>query len=201
MIEAAVRKRLGEFTLDAAVSDGGFVCLAGGNGAGKTTFMRIMAGLMKPDSGRVKINDRDVTDLPVERRGVVMVNPDSAIESMEVDAHLGWGARLKRLETPAERLAQVKRELCIDFRGPVWKLSLGMRERVSLATALLSAPAAIMVDEAFSNLHGREDFVSAYRKLASDAGIDVVFSTQNAADGKLAQHLYWIEDGRAAKRF
>lgn len=81
------------------------------------------------------------------------------------------------------------------------KLSLGMRERVSLATALLSSPAAILVDEAFSNLHGREEFVSSYRGLASGARIDVVFSTQDESDGKLAEHLYVLDEGRAAKRF
>ena len=89
----------------------------------------------------------------------------------------------------------------IDFHGRVGKLSLGMRERVSLATALLSSPAGILVDEAFSNLHEREEFVSSYRKLAADAGVDVVFSTQDDSDGGLAEHLYVIEDGRAARRF
>ncbi len=71
---------------------------------------------------------------------------------------------------------------------------------MSLATALLSAPAGILVDEAFSNLHEREEFVSSYRKLTTDAGIDVVFSTQDESDGRLAEHLYVLEDGRATKR-
>jgi molybdate/tungstate transport system ATP-binding protein len=201
LIEAAVRKKLGGFSLDVSVSDGGFVCLAGRNGAGKTTFLRIIAGLTKPDSGQVKINGRDVTGLPVEKRGIVLVTPDSSIPSMEVDAHLGWGAKLKGKEAGGDRLAKVKGELGIGFSGRVGKLSLGMRERVSLATALLSAPSAILVDEAFSNLHERTAFVSAYRKLAAGAGIDVVFSTQDAADGNLAEHLYVMEDGKASRRF
>jgi ABC-type multidrug transport system ATPase subunit len=95
----------------------------------------------------------------------------------------------------------VKDALRIDFRGKVGKLSLGMRERVALATALLSGPDGILVDEAFSNLHGREGFIAAYRKLADDAGIDVLFSTQDESDGRLAEHLYVIEDGRATRRF
>ncbi len=196
-----MRKRLGDFVLDASIADAGFVCLAGRNGAGKSTFLRIVAGLAKPDSGQVKINGRDVTNLPVEKRGVVMVTPESAISSLEVDAHLGWGARLKGVEIGAERLASVKRELEVDFLGRVGKLSLGMRERVSLATALLSAPAAIMVDEAFSNLHGRRAFVSTYSRLASEAGIDVVFSTQDEDDARLAGHLYTIEGGRTTRMF
>ncbi len=200
MIEAAVRKRLGQFSLDVTMSEVGFTCLAGKNGSGKTTFLRILAGLTKPDEGRVRINGRDVTGLPVEKRGVVLVVPESSIPRLEVDGHLLWGAKLKKVMVSDEKLAAVKEGLGIDFQGPVGKLSLGMRERVSLATALLSAPAVILVDEAFSNLHDREEFISSYRGLAAESGIDVVFSTQDDSDGKLAEHLYLMEDGRATKR-
>jgi molybdate/tungstate transport system ATP-binding protein len=201
MIDAAVRKSYGDFVLDAEVSDGGFVCLAGRNGSGKTTFLRVVAGLSKPDGGHVKVAGRDVTGMSVEERGVVLVTPGSSIPSMTVDDHLGWGARLKGIEVGKERLEEVKSALGIDFSGRADKLSLGMRERVSLSTALLSRPAAILVDEAFSNLHEREGFVTAYRELAADAGIDVVFTTQDESDGRLAQHLYWLEEGRATRRF
>jgi molybdate/tungstate transport system ATP-binding protein len=201
MIEAAVQKRLGQFSLDVTMSEAGFICLAGKNGAGKTTFLRIVAGLTRPDAGHVKINGREVTNLPMEKRGVVLVVPESSIPTLEVDAHLLWGARLKKAEVGKERLAAVKEELGIDCRGRVAKLSLGMRERVSLTTALLSTPAAILVDEAFSNLHERGGFISSYRKLTTEQGIDVVFSTQDDSDGRLAEHLYVMEDGRATRRF
>jgi len=201
MIEAAVQKRFGQFLLDAAMSDGGFICVAGRNGSGKTTLLRIVAGLTKPDGGRVKINGRDVTRMPQERRGVVMVTPESCIPSMKEDEHLRWGAKLKGVEISEERLRAVKAALGIDFHGKVGKLSLGMRERVSLATALLSGPAGILVDEAFSNLHEREECIAAYRKLGAEAGIDVVFSSQDESDGRLAEHLYVLEDGRATRRF
>ena len=200
MIEAAVQKRFGQFLLDAAVSDGGFICVAGRNGSGKTTLLRIVAGLTKPDGGRVKVNGKDVTGMPLERRGVVMVTPESCIPGMREDEHLRWGAKLKGVEVGGERLRAVK-EPWDRLSGKVGKLSLGMRERVSLGTALLSAPAGILVDEAFSNLHEREGFIAAYRKLAAEAGIDVVFSTQDESDGRLADHLYVMEDGRATRRF
>jgi molybdate/tungstate transport system ATP-binding protein len=201
LIEAALQKRLGQFSLDVSMKEEGFICLAGRNGSGKTTFLRLVAGLSKPDTGHVAIDGRDVTALPVEKRGVVLVVPESSIPSMEVDFHLRWGAKLKKSDLSAERLAAVKEELGIDFQGRVGKLSLGMRERVSLATALLSSPEAILVDEAFSNLHEREEFISSYRRLASAAGIDVVFSTQDESDERLAEHAYVIVDGRATRRF
>lgn len=201
MIEAAVQKRFGQFLLDAALGDGGFICVAGRNGSGKTTLLRIVAGLTKPDGGRVRVNGKDVTGMPLERRGVVMVTPESCIPSLLEDEHLRWGAKLKGVELGGERLRVVREALGIDFRGKVGKLSLGMRERVSLATALLSGQAGILVDEAFSNLHEREGFIAAYRKLAAEAGVDVVFSTQDESDGRLAEHLYVMEEGRATRRF
>lgn len=111
MIEAAVRKQFGQFSLDVGMSDRGFVCLSGRNGAGKTTFLKIVAGLTRPDAGAVKINGRDVTGLPVERRGVVMVTPGSSIPAMQVDAHLLWGAKLKGTKIANERLRTAKGQL------------------------------------------------------------------------------------------
>src|SRR5579871_6814982 len=103
MIEASVRKRFGEFALDATLEDGGFICLCGRNGSGKTTLLRIIAGLTKQDEGSVKINGEDVTALALERRGVVLVTPDSSIPSLEVEPHLRWGARLKKVEVGEDR--------------------------------------------------------------------------------------------------
>jgi len=133
-----VQKQYGQFSIDATMSEGGFICLAGKNGSGKTTFLRIIAGLTKPDGGRVKINGTDVTAMPLEKRGVVMVTTESSISNMRVDGQLRWGAKLKGVEIGEEILERTKKQLGIDFHGQVGKLSLGMRERVALATALLS---------------------------------------------------------------
>jgi molybdate/tungstate transport system ATP-binding protein len=201
MIEAAVKKRLGGFSLDARLSDGGFICLTGKNGSGKTSLLRIVGGLLTPDAGHVKVNGRDLTRMPVERRGVVMITPDPCIPSLEVDAHILWGDRLKGTSVDGDKVARMKKELGIDFHGPVGKLSLGMRERVALVTALLSSPAGVLVDEAFSSLHAREQFIASYRRLASDSGIDVIFSTQDDSDGRLAEHLYLMEEGKSSRKF
>jgi molybdate/tungstate transport system ATP-binding protein len=202
MIEAAaVRKRFGLFSLDVTMSDGGFICLAGKNGSGKTTLLRILAGLSEPDGGQVRIAGEDVTGMPLDRRRVVMVTPGSFIPNLQVERHLEWGARLRGIEVSGERLRGVKEQLGIDFRGQVGKLSMGMRERVALGTALLSAPSAILVDEAFANLHEKERFVGAYRGLSAESKIDVIFSTQDVADGELAEHLYVMDGGKVTKSF
>ena len=199
MIEVDARRKLGSFSLASTLSEKGTVCLTGANGSGKSCLMQAIAGILPIDEGYVRIDGRDVTRAPPEGRGVVMVTPGSFIPHMSVDSHLTWGARLNHVRVPAEQLAAVKRELGIDFAGRVSHLSLGMRERVALGTALLSSPKAILVDEAFSNIHNRLEFVTSYRKLASDAGIDLVFSTQDRSDVAYADHLYIMTEGVAAK--
>lgn len=199
MIDVDVRKKLGQFSLATSLVDGGFICLTGENGSGKSSLMRVVAGLLPPDEGHIKINGRDVTRSPLETRGVVMVTPGSLIPHLSVDAHLMWGARLKNLPVPRERLSTVKQELGIDFAGRVSELSLGMRERVSLGTALLASPKVILVDEAFSNIHRRGDFIAAYKKLVSDARIDLIFSTQDRSDASYSDRVYRMSDGVAEK--
>ena len=201
MIDVDAKKKLGQFSLAATLTDGGFICLAGNNGSGKSSLMKAVAGFSQLDEGHVRINGIDVTKSSVEARGVVMVTPGSLIPHLSVDAHLTWGSRLKNLRIPDEDLSKVKSDLGIDFAGRVSQLSLGMRERVSLATAFLSSPKVILVDEAFSNLHERREFITSYRKLTHEAEIDVIFSTQDEADGSLSEHMYAMSDGRSEKRF
>jgi molybdate/tungstate transport system ATP-binding protein len=190
-----VRKQLGEFLLSAELEDSGFICLAGRNGSGKTSLLRSIAGFLEPDQGHVRINGVEVTRLPVEKRGVIMVTPNSFFPHLEVDSHLIWGARLRGMKPNGEKLSKVKNELGIDFKGPVKKLSVGMRQRVALATALLASPRVILVDEAFSNLHERHDFIASYRKLVVGEGMDLIFSTPDESDGRMADHLYVISNG------
>ena len=195
MIDALVRKKLGSFSIDATLTGGGFICLAGRNGSGKTTMMKAMAGLDTLGEGYVKVNGEDVSAFPAERRRIVMVTPSSSIAHLDVDSHIAWGAGLSGRRPDKTRVEDVKSRLGIDYDGRVGRLSLGMKERVILATALLSSSRVILVDEAFSNLHEKESFMGSYRELARSAGMDVIFSSQAESDGRLADHLFVIENG------
>jgi molybdate/tungstate transport system ATP-binding protein len=199
LIECKILAKVGQFSLSAELRLQGISCIAGRNGSGKTTVLRALAGLAAIDEGYVRVGSADVTKLPVERRGMVLVTPGSSFRHLDVDSHLTWGARLRRLNPGAEDIARVRTALGIDFGGPVRNLSQGMRQRVSLATALLSAPKAILVDEAFSNLHQRESFIAAYGSLAREAGIDLVFSSQDEADGRLSDCTYVLVEGTAVR--
>ena len=195
MIEAKLRARLGEFQLVAELQSGGIVCLAGRNGSGKTSLLRAIAGFLRLEEGYVRIGANDVTHLPVEEKGVVMVTPTTFFPHLDVDSHITWGARLRGIKLGKEELSKVKSELGIDFGGSVRSLSLGMRERVALATALLASPKAILVDEAFSNIHGREEFIGSYGRLVAEKGIDMIFSSQEEADGRLSTDMYVMNNG------
>ena len=195
MIDVSVKKTLGTFTLDARIHDGGFVCLSGKNGSGKSTLLRLIAGNLRPDEGFVRINSVEVTSLPMEKRGVVLVTPDSYIPHLPVEKHLGWGASVKRITLSKDSVAATRVALGITFEGRMDKLSLGMRERVSLATAVLSHPSALLVDEAFSTLDDKEGLMSALRGLCSRQGVDVLFTAQDETDGNGADHHYLMQKG------
>lgn len=199
MIDAQLNRSLGDFKLAAKLNDGGFICLAGKNGAGKTTLLRSLSGVSKVDGGYVRAGGVDLSRSPPQERRLVLVTPRSAFPHMSVDAHLVWGARLRGSEVERSRLERCKAALGIDFSGKVRELSQGMQERVSLATALLSSPRAVLVDEAFSNIHERREFMSAYRRSAEELGVDVIFSTQQEDDAAVSDHLYRIVDGRTER--
>ena len=201
MIEADVKKRLGDFSLHANVFDEHFICLTGKNGSGKTTFLNLIGGILTPDDGYVTLNSRKITNLPIEQRQVSIVTPDSCLPHLDVDTHLLWGAKNRGFNAERDYINEIKTGLGINFGGKVGKLSLGMRERVSLATSLISKPQLILVDEAFSNIDNHRDFVDAFRNLAAKSKVDVLFTTQYPEDSTQADHHYRLESGKSSKLF
>ena len=201
MLQVRASLKRGLFNLDAEINDSGFICLSGLNGSGKSTLLNVIAGVLKPDAGFVKTGSKDVTKLPMEQRGVVLVTPDSLIPNLEVDRHLVWGASARKVQIDGESITRTKEALGITYHGRVDRLSLGMRERVSLATALLSKPKAILVDEAFSNIDHREDFIRSFASLCKAETIDLMHTTQRSEDANLADHHYELVAGLTSKAF
>jgi len=201
LIELKAKKQLGNFLLDSELKDENFICLVGKNGSGKTSLLNIIAGVYKPDEGYVRINSETITDVCAEKRQVVLVTPDSCIPDFHVDKHLVWGANLRKKHIENDAIVKIRKKFGIDYHGKVSKLSLGMKERVSLATAMLASPKVILIDEAFGNIDNRTEFINAYREFASKSTIDVIFSTQHPEDSKSADHLYQMNEGRATRVF
>ncbi len=192
-----VTKSLGGFRLEAHMVVEGLTCLVGKNGSGKTTLINIIAGFYRPDSGAIFVDGVDVTHVDVHRRGIAVVNHNSYLANMDVDAHITYGMRLRGLSVDPRTLVEAKRALGIDYTGKVGSLSLGMKMRVALCTALLSGCKSILVDEAFSTLDDSVSIIKTYRQLALERGIDVLYATQSRDEAEVADTVYLMEGGAA----
>ena len=188
MIEVRVKKKIGDFLLDAELKDEGFICLTGKNGSGKSSLLSVIAGIYQMDEGYIKINSETITEEPLEKRQVVLVTQDSYIPHLEVSKHLILGAKLRKKKVEDDLISEMERKLGINYSGQISKLSLGMRERVSLATALLSYPKLILIDEAFANLDNRIEFINSYRDFALSWACWVIVITLNPSLG-IFSHL------------
>jgi len=179
-----VSKRFGDtivvddFSLE--VADGELVVLVGGSGSGKSTILRMLAGLETVSSGTIRIGDRDVTELAPRDRNVAMVFQDYALyPHMTVRENLSLGLRLKKVAK-----AEIDRrvtwaagvlglEALLD-RKPK-QLSGGQRQRVAMGRAMVREPAVFLFDEPLSNLDAglraqmRIEIGSLQRRLGTTA--------------------------------
>ena len=156
-----VTKRFGDativedFTLD--VADGELLVLVGGSGSGKSTILRMLAGLETVTSGTIRIDGRDVTALPPRDRDVAMVFQDYGLyPHMTVRENLSLGLRLKKVPRPEidRRIAWAAGILGLEpllERKPK-QLSGGQRQRVAMGRAMVREPKVFLFDEPLSNL-------------------------------------------------
>ncbi|MEM3269277.1 MAG: ATP-binding cassette domain-containing protein [Saccharolobus sp.] len=203
MIEVNVKKRIQDFSLAVNFSDEGIICITGKNGSGKSTLLNIIAGVIKPDYGYIKLNKTDITNLPIRERNIVLVTPDSYIPTFSVKKHLKWGASLRRKKINEEEIREIIKLLELtDYEDKkVGSLSLGNKEKVALATAILAKPELILVDEAFGNINQKEHFVSNYKELCKKYNIELVYATQDVELVKLSDHHYTMSNGSLSKVF
>lgn len=144
-------------SIDLTIADQEFMVLLGASGCGKTTLLRIIAGLEDMDSGEVWIGDRRVDNLPPRERGIAMVFQNYAIfPHLTVFNNIGFGLKMHKLpEAEIKRRVEQNAELMhIEhllgrYSG---ELSGGQRQRVAVARALAMEPEVILMDEPLSNL-------------------------------------------------
>jgi len=176
-----------DLSLDIADSD--FLVLLGASGCGKTTSLRMLAGLEEPSEGQIRIDGRVVNTVPPGERDVAMVFQSYALfPHMTVEGNLAFGPRMRRENKAATRakLAEVSETLGLTpllGRRPA-ELSGGQRQRVALGRALLREPKLFLMDEPLSNLDAalrgqmRTEIVSLHRRL----GITTVYVTHDQVE-------------------
>jgi len=185
-----ITKRFGRVVavddLSLQVPAGKLVTLLGPSGCGKTTTLRIVAGLERPDQGRVWIGEEDVTPLLPAQRGVTMVFQTYALfPHMSVFENVAYGLRVMRLpQSEVTRRVEEALNLVglggLEGRSPA-QLSGGQQQRVALARALVMNPRVLLFDEPLSNLDAklRKRVRGEIRALQRQLGITALYVTHD----------------------
>jgi ABC-type multidrug transport system ATPase subunit len=200
-----VVKQFGRFAalrgVSAEFDAGRFHAILGDNGAGKTTLLRALAGLAHPTRGKISIFGRSPKDAC--RDIGYMAHPSLLYDEMSGMENLRYFAQLYGIEGDA-RCADAIRAVGLDpelTRG-VGQYSQGMRQRMSLARAILHDPGVLLLDEPFSNVdvHSAREMVSLLRGMR-DAGKTVFVVTHQALllEG-VADEFIWMEAGQIVDR-
>ncbi len=200
-------KQFGRFAalrgVSAEFSGGKLYAILGDNGAGKTTLLRALAGLTPPTRGIISM--LGATDLrSVCGQMGYMAHPSLLYDEMSGMENLGYFAGLYDVHNKDQRCAEVIRAVQLDpsLTRPVGQYSQGMRQRMSLARALLNDPKILLLDEPFSNvdLGSAREMVSLLTGLR-DAGKTIFVVTHQASllEGA-ADEFVWMEAGQIASR-
>jgi sulfate/thiosulfate transport system ATP-binding protein len=185
------------------VEDGELFVLLGGSGSGKSTILRLIAGLISLDSGRIELNGRDVTHLPPQERGTGFVFQNYSIfRHMTVAENVAFGLRIRKIAV-AER-SRRSSEL-LDLVGLAGlgsryadQLSGGQQQRVALARALAYEPAVLLLDEPFGALDVkiRAQLRRTLRDIQGRLKITTILVTHDQEEAfELAGRIALIERG------
>ena len=210
MLEVAVAKRLGNFEVDAEFSceTDGIVALFGRSGSGKTSLVNMLAGLLRPDRGRIEIGGVPVfdsnrgLDLPPERRRLGYVFQEGRLfPHMSVRGNLGYG--LRRVPAAERRIEfdQIVELLGLEAlleRRPR-DLSGGEKQRVALGRALLANPRLLLMDEPLAALDQarKEEILPFIERLRDELAIPIVYVSHAMPEIiRLADTMVLMSDGR-----
>jgi 2-aminoethylphosphonate transport system ATP-binding protein len=192
-------------SLSLTVEPGEIVAIIGPSGSGKTTALRAVAGFVRPVKGRIRIGQRDVTDLPPYERGIGMVVQNYALfPHMRVEENVAFGLNARR--APKEEIATQVRE-CLRMVGMgefakryPRELSGGQQQRVAIARALAIRPDVLLLDEPLSALDAQirrnmlDELARLHRELPQ---LTVLYVTHDQTEAlTLAERIAIMRDGK-----
>ena len=203
-----VAKRFGSYQalsdIDLTIHDQEFMVLLGASGCGKTTLLRIVAGLETQSEGEVWIGDRRVDNLPPKDRGIAMVFQNYAVfPHLTVFENIGFGLRMQKLPND-EVTRRVTRTAELMQIGQLLKrysgeLSGGQRQRVAVARALAMEPDVILMDEPLSNLDAllRLEMRAELKGVLAESQTTAIYVTHDQVEAmSLADRISIMHEGR-----
>ncbi len=206
-LHAIGKKYAGTSLLDSislSLEQGELACLLGPSGSGKTTLLRLIAGLEKPEAGRIILDGEDITDLPAHRRGIGLMFQDYALfPHKSVAQNIAYGLELQGMRGAVLR-ARVAEMLDLvglqDFaHRDVLSLSGGERQRVALARSLAPRPRLLLLDEPLGALDRtlRERLLDELRAILRRVQVTAITVTHDQEEAfALADHIFILHHGR-----
>lgn len=190
-----------------SVKDGELVTLLGASGCGKTTVLKIIAGLLEADAGEILLQKENITNIPAERRETAMVFQKPLLfPYLTVAENVAFGLKMRNLpkneirKKVSETLRMVQLE---NFEKRLPKqLSGGQEQRVSLARAIVTEPRVLLLDEPFSALDAqlRVEMRNLVRELQKRLKITTVFVTHDQEEAvAIADRIAFIDRGKLAQ--
>ena len=190
--------------IDLSIAAGTLFALLGTSGCGKTTTLKMIAGLLEPTAGEITFDDRPVARIPAERRRVAMVFQKPLLfPNMTVGENVAFGLRMRHVEaaTIRERVTRMLglvRLPGVEDRRP-GELSGGQEQRISLARALVTNPDVLLLDEPLSQLDAnlRVEMRDLIRSIQRELGVTTIFVTHDQEEAvMLADRIALMADGR-----
>jgi len=187
-----------------SVEQGEFITLLGSSGCGKTTTLRIIAGLETPDQGKVLLEGRDVTNLEPNKRDVNTVFQNYALfPHMNVEQNIGYSLKIRKVPK-AEIRKRVRKMLELvqlegfEKRSPA-ELSGGQKQRVAIARSLIGEPKLLLLDEPLGalDLQLRRQMQQELKRLQKKLGITFIYITHDQEEAlNMSDRIAVMMDGR-----
>ena len=185
------------------IKTGGLIAFLGPSGCGKTTILKMITGLLPPDSGDIILENASLLPIATENRGVVMVFQDYLLfPYMNVNENVGFALKMKgvdkeKIDEKVKDMLELVKLPDIGNRKPK-QLSGGQQQRVALARALISKPKLLLLDEPLSNLdaHLRDEMRELIVTIQQKLNVTTVFVTHDQEEAVLlADKIALIFDG------
>ncbi|MEU8538652.1 ABC transporter ATP-binding protein [Streptomyces sp. NPDC048717] len=201
-----ISKTYGSFTavhpLDLTVPQGSFFALLGASGCGKTTTLRMIAGLEDPTTGTISLGDRDVTDLPPYKRPVNTVFQSYALfPHMDIQENIAFGLRRRGVKSVKKQVDEMLElvQLGDKARHKPHQLSGGQQQRVAVARALINHPQVLLLDEPLGalDLKLRRQMQLELKRIQTEVGITFVHVTHDQEEAMtMADQVAVMNGGR-----